>query len=263
MASLEVRGKAVKVLGLSFVRNAESRLAGCLDAMAVYCDDICIVDDRSNDDTSNLARSHPAVSNVFTIDSKISPNPWHIPECLLLDVLYRMADVCRPDWIVMLSDDERIVGSDGFREKLSTANADTPALQTHLVSSWNDPEYPHMVPVMGQARSSVTRIWRYRPGLQPARKRLHNSYCPVNIAEFGRVEFRDDITISHAGWSTLARRIAKVDIYRSLDPNDELNDGVPYDVGLLFGYRRDRITELISEYHRRIALIRGGMCGSP
>jgi len=231
--------------------------------MAAYCDDICIVDDRSTDDTSNLARSHPAVSNVFAIDPMISPGPWHIPECLLLDLLYRMADVNRPDWIVMLSDDERIEDPYGIREKLSAADAETVALQTYLVSSWSDPQYPHMVPVMGQARSSVTRIWRYRPGLQPARKRLHNSYCPSNIADSGRVEFRDDITVSHAGWSTLARRIAKVDLYQSLDPNDELNDGVPYDIGLLFGYKRERIPDLISEYHRRVALIRGEKCGNP
>jgi glycosyltransferase involved in cell wall biosynthesis len=253
----------MKVLGLSFVRNAQERLPAALDSMAVYCDQICVVDDRSTDCTGDILRAHSAVSNVFTVDPELSDAPWYIPECTLLGMLYRMADLCQPDWVVLLSADETIVPAARLRALLSGADPETAGFQMHLVSAWNDERYPFMVPLMGQARSQAGRIWRYRPGLVPSGKRLHNSYFPVNIMDFGRVEFRGDLVIDHAGWSTLDERIAKVDLYTSLDPTIELNNDIPYDVGLLFGFGRHQIEELVREYERRLASIRGEPSGSP
>ncbi len=226
-----------------------------LDGMAIYCDEIFVVDDRSTDGTAEILLHHPRVSNVFTIDRCISDDPWHFPESRLLDLLYRMADFAEPTWVVMLSADESLEPASSIREILQNAAAEISGFQIHLTSAWNDPLYPVMVPVMGQARSLVGRVWRYHPGLLAGGKRLHNSYFPSNIAGFGRVEYSSEMTIAHAGWSTLAERIAKVDLYSSLDPTLELNDGVPYDIGLLFGFERHRIAELIQEYDRRVEAI--------
>ena len=57
----------------------------------------------------------------------------------------------------------------------------------------------------------------------------------------------------HYGWHTLASRLAKVDFYTSRDPSYELNDGIAYDRALLFGYERDAVDDLLSEYERRRA----------
>lgn len=249
-------GKALNVLGLSFVRNAEDRLQAILDSMATYCDSICVVDDRSSDRTGEILRSHPRVSNVFTIDPQISNDPWHFPESWLLQLLYRMADFYQPDWVVMLSADEHLEPVELVRETLLHAADETAGIQTYLTSTWSDPLYPFMVPLMGQARSLVGRIWRYHPGLESGRKRLHNSYFPGNVSDFGQIVYSNELTIAHFGWSTLAERIAKVDLYTALDPKLELNDGVPYDLGLLFGYERHRTDELIREYGRRLEQIR-------
>jgi len=253
----------MKVLGLSFVRNAEERLAAALDSMAVYCDQICVVDDRSTDRTGDILRAHPAVSNVFTVDPELSDTPWYIPESALLSMLYSMADLCQPDWVVLLSADETIIPADQVRALLSGAESEIAGFQMHLVSAWNDERYPFMVPLMGQARSQAGRIWRYRPGLVSSGKRLHNSYFPVNITDFGRVEFQSDFVIDHAGWSTLAERIAKVDLYTALDPDIELNNDIPYDVGLLFGFGRHQIDDLVREYERRLESIRNESEGKP
>lgn len=247
----------MKILGLSFVHNAEADVQGALDSMAVDCDEVCVVDDRSTDGTGEILRQHDAVSNVFTIDPTISPNLWHFSESRLLALLYRMADLSQPDWIVMISGDERLIAAGGIRETLAIADSETAGFQTHLISTWADPDYPFMVPIMGQARSLVQRIWRYSPGLVPGTKRLHNRYSPVNISDFGRAEFLSDISIEHTGWSSLAERIDRVDSYSALDPGNELNEGVPYDIGLLFGYERDRVSDLVQEYHRRVERIRG------
>lgn len=246
----------MRVLGLSFVRNAEDQITATLDSMAVYCDQICVVDDRSTDRTTSILRAHPAVTNVFTADAGLSDAPWYFPECALLDLLYRMADLCQPDWVVLLSADERIEPAEIVRAKLAAAAPETAGFQMHLVSAWHDRQFPYMVPVMGTGRSQTCRIWRYHPGFVSAGKRLHNAYAPANLASFGRVEFSRDLRIAHAGWSTLAERIEKVDHYTALDPELELNNGIPYDIGLLFGYERHQIDELVREYERRVALIR-------
>jgi glycosyltransferase involved in cell wall biosynthesis len=246
----------MKVLGLTFVRNAETWLQESLDSMASYCDEICAVDDRSTDRTNEILRKHQNVSNVFTIDRRISDAPWHFPESWLLNLLYRMADFHEPDWVVILSADERIQPADSIRGSLAEAPPQIGSLQMFLASIWNDHLYPHMVPVMGQARSLVTRIWRYHPGLQAGAKRLHNNYAPVNLIDHGQTEFLSGAVIEHSGWSTLAERIAKVDLYTALDPNLELNNGIPYDLGLLFGFERHRVDALVQEYQRRIAQIR-------
>jgi glycosyltransferase involved in cell wall biosynthesis len=245
----------MKVLGLTFVRNAEDRLPFALDAMAAYCDTICAIDDRSTDGTSDILRAHPAVSNLFTVETYGPNAPWRFPEGAFLELLYRMADLYVPDWVVMLSDDEHLEPAGEVRKLLAGTPDDVAGLQVHLNSPWNDSQYPFMVPVMGQARSLVGRIWRYQSGLLPSKKRLHNSYFPVNIAEFGRVTFEPALTITHTGWSTLAERIAKVDFYSALDRELELNEDVPYDIGLLFGYQRHQVDARVQEYERRIAAI--------
>src|SRR5262245_15609579 len=109
-----------------------------------------------------------------------------------------------------------------------------------------------MVPLMGKAIATRGRIWRYYPGLQAGTKPIHNGYLPVNIKDFGTVEKLDSITFNHLGWDTLRKRIAKVDLYQSLDPRCEYNLGVPYDRGLLFGYDRGALKELLSEYRSRL-----------
>jgi glycosyltransferase involved in cell wall biosynthesis len=253
----------MKVLGLSFVRNAEERLPAALDSMAQYCDQLYVVDDRSTDRTADILRAHPAVTNLFTAPSGLSDASWYFPESLLLDLLYRMTDLSQPDWVVILSADERIEPAERVRTILSSADAGTTGFQMNLVSAWNDPAYPFMVPLMGQARSQAGRIWRYHPGLRTEGKRLHNSYFPANIGDFGRIAFTSELTIAHAGWATLAERMAKVDLYTALDPRLELNNGIPYDVGLLFGFGRDRVADLIAEYERRLALIRADSLQAP
>ena len=39
------------------------------------------------------------------------------------------------------------------------------------------------------------------------------------------------------GGIRFAKRLAKVDLYHTLDPDGQYNCGVPYDEGLLLGYK--------------------------
>ena len=248
----------MKVLGLMMVRNGEDRVATALDALRACCDEVFAIDDRSLDQTPRVLSEHPIVTNVFTVDPAISQQDWFFPESMGLNLLYRMADFAVPDWVIFLDDDQVIESPERLRTILAAVPPSVVALLTPMVSVWADPDYPVMVPLMGKATSLQGNIWRYRPGLEAGSKTLHNGHLPVNIERFGRVDRLDSITFLHHGWDTLRKRIAKVDYYQSLDPRCEHNFGVPYDRGLLFGYERAALKDLLREYRRRLVQYESG-----
>jgi glycosyltransferase involved in cell wall biosynthesis len=234
------------------VRNGADRVTRTLDAMQGFCDEVYVIDDRSVDETHRALLQQPVVTNVFRVHPTISQQDWFFPESMGLNLLYRMADFSLPDWVIFLDDDQAVESPDELRTILAEVPASVAALLTPMVSSWADPDYPQLVPLMGRATTLQGHIWRYFPGLESGSKPLHNGRLPVNIERFGRIERLDSITFVHDGWNTLRSRIAKVDLYQTLDPDGKYNFGVPYDEGLLFGYKRGALKDLLREYRRRL-----------
>ena len=249
----------MKLLGLMMVRNGADRVTRTLDAMQGFCDEVYVIDDRSVDETHRVLLQHPVVTNVFRVHPTISQQDWFFPESMGLNLLYRMADFSLPDWVIFLDDDQDVESPDQLRAILAEVPSSVAALLTPMVSSWADPDYPQLVPLMGRATTLQGHIWRYFPGLESGSKPLHNGRLPVNIERFGRIERLDSITFVHDGWNTLRSRIAKVDLYQTLYPDGKYNFGVPYDEGLLFGYKRGALKDLIREYRRRLAQHEAGL----
>src|SRR5438270_12817863 len=105
----------MKVLGLMMVRNGEKVLQRSFDSMAVYCDEIYVLNDRSTDRTLEILRSHPAVTNIFSASAAVSQEDWFFSEAMNLNFLYRMADFCLPDWVIRLDHDEVFERGDELR----------------------------------------------------------------------------------------------------------------------------------------------------
>ncbi len=247
----------MKVLGLMRVRNAVDRISGALDRMATYCDSACVFDDRSTDGTREALTRHPLVSNVFSADPTVSNAPWYHSEAASLELLYRMADFYEPSWIVMLDDDDTLEPATEVRALLESAGPEVAGIRVPRISIWADPLFPGMAELMALKRPFDGRLWRHRHQLRPGSKWLHNGYLPANVSDHGEIVATDRVALLHRGWKTLAARIGKAEMYTTLDPTYEWNGGIPYDTGLLFGYRRDQVAELIDEYHRRrLALAR-------
>jgi glycosyltransferase involved in cell wall biosynthesis len=243
----------MRILGIMMVRNGERTLGATLDHMALYCDAVFVLDDRSTDETRRICEAHPIVRNVFSARNDVSCQPWFHPESLCLDFLYRMADFEQPDWVVQLDDDQTLEPAVEVRTVLASVPPEAAALRLPLASTWSDPAYPDLVPVMGSGRSMNGAVWRYFPGLKAGVQPLHNFRLPSNIGDFGTVEERRELMIVHRGWDTLAKRIERVDFYTALDPEFRYNHGVPYDRGLLFGFGRTEIPRLIESYRSRLA----------
>ena len=233
-------------------RNSGDRLSSQLEKMSEYCDGVCAVNDRSTDNTRDVLRSHPLVKNEVTIPSDLSSQPWYFDEGTLLNLCYKLAEVCKPDWIIRIDDDEELFGAHGVRRFLAEQPASVAAVAFPRVSTWSDVEYPDMVPLMSKATAPQgAGLWRFHRDVFAA-KRFHNPRIPAQVYSAGTVIQADSMSLMHDGWDTLKKRIEKVDLYNQLDPTCELNGGVPYDRGLLFGFERSNITGLIDEYKRRL-----------
>lgn len=238
----------MKILGLIMVHNGERGLAETLDAMSEYCDCIYMLNDRSVDKTYAVAGCFEKVKNIFSADAALPQSDWYFPESLMYELLYRMADFYQPDWIVQVDDDEFLKPGPDVRNILGTLEEDVSCVKCPKISSWNDPQYPALVPLMGKAINMSGAMWRYYPGLRAGTKPLHNQRYPVNIETYGRILCTDDLQFVHNGWDTLEKRIRTVDKYMQLDPRSEFNHGMPYDKGLLFGYSRNDVAQLVRDY---------------
>jgi glycosyltransferase involved in cell wall biosynthesis len=244
----------MKVLGLMMVRNGEKVLQHSLDSMAIYCDEIYVLNDRSLDRTLEILKSHPAVTNIFSASAAVSQADWFFSEAMNLNFLYRMADFSLPDWIIRLDHDEVFECGEEIRGVLAACGKEVSGINVSRHSIWNDPDYPLLVPLMSPARSLQGTIWRYYPGLNAGTKRLHNRRLPCCIENLGKLLTLDHIALYHDGWDTLSKRIDKVDQYTALDPEVQYNFGIPYDRGLLFGYARNAIDDLIGDYRKKFEI---------
>lgn len=208
----------MRILAMTRAHNAGRTLAATLDSLAVFSDDIYVIDDRSTDDTAEILANHPAVTNVVRARPDLPPTPWLIPESAGLELLYRMADFCRPDWVMMVDADWLVETDIDLRAVLARTPDDIVALMCPMVSRWDDPEYPDLIPVMGTAEALRGPLWRWYPGLRAGGKLMHNPHWPANITDHGRIGQLPGVRLVHSGWSTLAERILRVEHYLRLDP---------------------------------------------
>ncbi len=123
----------MRILGVFRVHNGEDVLPRVLDALSGWCDDIYAIDDRSTDNSAQILRHHPAVTNLVRARSDLPRTPWLIPEPPGLELLYRMADFCQPDWIVMIDSDQVVEADVDVREVLAGTPADVAALMCDVV----------------------------------------------------------------------------------------------------------------------------------
>ena len=240
----------MKLIALVMARNAGSLLKVCLERMSEYCDGALVLDDRSTDQTGEIALRHRLVKKVYTVDRSVGEGNWCCSEGHHLTKLYSMAEAENADWVVRLDCDEYIDPGNHLRAVLEGQPKEVFGVRFPKQSTWDDPNYPELVPLMGPAKSRQGSVWRGLVGLR-AEQPLHNPRMPEGISARGRVADCEWPIFYHTGWNTLERRLQRARFYLSLDPSSSWNNGVCYDRGLLFGYSLDAVDELVREYRKR------------
>ncbi len=130
-----------------------------------------------------------------------------------------------------------------------------------VVSRWDDPEYPDLIPVMGTAEALRGPLWRWYPGLRAGGKLMPGATRPANITDHGRIG-PSGVRLVHSGWSTggtdlegWALSAGSIRIYR-------FNFGVTYDRSLSFGYALDESTcSKKADYRRHPRRLRSARAG--
>jgi hypothetical protein len=243
----------MKLVGLVMVRNGAEKLPRHLDHMAAFCDAIVVVDDRSRDCSIEICRRHPSVSSVLRIDPDGRPDvDWLVSEGFILRQLYTMAHLESADWAIRLDIDEEINHPSVFREVLEDAPRGVSGVCFPKSSTWDDPDFPLLVPLMGSGLTMQGAAWRPYADLD-ATQPLHNLRLPEGVSAHGPVVTCDRVTFLHDGWQTLAVRVERARLYSALDPTNHWNHGVAYDRGLLFGYSFAELDTLLTEYRARYA----------
>jgi len=101
--------KALKICGLTRIRNESLIIKEHLDAMAEYCTaGIYVFDDASTDNTVELCKKHPAVKSVIGVKKWDSITELAIVEMQQRQALIKEAQKDNPDWFVYLDADERL-----------------------------------------------------------------------------------------------------------------------------------------------------------
>lgn len=96
------------IVGLTLVRNEQEIILDTLNHMACFCDRIYVYDDVSTDNTVNICKSHPAVTDILIGTSWSTDRTMAetINRNRLLD--HARKDAKAGDWFVYMDADERI-----------------------------------------------------------------------------------------------------------------------------------------------------------
>jgi len=97
----------MRFTGLTRVRNAGDLIGDTLDHLALFCSEVFVFDDASEDDTVEVARCHPLVRQVLSA-KEWSPDQQHL-ESVQRHILFEEAKRhAQNRWFLYLDVDERL-----------------------------------------------------------------------------------------------------------------------------------------------------------
>jgi len=217
-----------KIIVGSIVRNEIDRRVGdWLENVQTYCDKHIIIDDASDDGTTELLRIYAGLNkNVILIEGKVSK--FTEQESTLRDNLWEhIRDVAKEeddDW-VLIADADEFYSEEDAKEMVkfcgSAKKDDYDVAAIRLLDMWNETQYR----VDGYWSPYFHRLFRYKnkPFCKKLKDGLHLPAIPEYASKTKDV-YMSDIRCQHFSYHTEQLRKNKYDYYiKNVKDNFNLN----------------------------------------
>ena len=204
---------AMKLTAGIRVKNGELWAEECLSSLSRIADEICILDDGSQDRTVEICRSFEAVTHLLRWEKSF----FH--EGIDRNVVLAMVKDTEPDWIAMMDIDE--VFEDAIVDELpAMMEQDEYAVWGfRMLHFWRGKTHFRVDGTWGRETTGHIhpRLFRNQPGLHFPTQKIHGAHilgCEGRAALSG-------VCIKHYGYSFPDEVRRKFERYMAVDPEGE------------------------------------------
>lgn len=220
----EHRGRRVRLLATTMVRDEREYLPGMLRSVGPQVDGIVALDDGSSDGTDRLLEQSPYVIEVMR-------NPPRRPswdEPAGHRQLVAAALSLQADWIISVDADERLERDFRSRAERVIRRGNRLGLSVfvvHFRELWDSPDHYRADGIWGKKRAP--RLFRALANHQFDQRPLHGAKAPLQGKVFGMFPLAD-LVIYHLRMMRREDREARRNRYQQLDPDARWQPGIGY-----------------------------------
>lgn len=200
------------------IRNESRWIRRVIESILPLTEEIFVLDDNSNDDTRAICRSFPTVRVILTpflgLDEARDKNY----------LLSAVRGVAPYDWVLCIDGDE-ILEPNGPQKICAAIQGRVSALSFQVLYMWDSEDQWRCDGVYGHfRRPSMFRMGNRRDLKFKATKHGGNLHCGNTPANCGPA-VSTPARLLHMGYLDRETRIRKYEWYRSVDPDNSVEDG--------------------------------------
>lgn len=208
------RAGAKRLVAAYRIKNCAETLLQSLDAASGFADDIVILDDGSTDKTTDICKTHPAVSRYerqeLPFDERRDRNRT-----------LEMAAEYDPDWVISIDGDEVYELDQKRADRLMHLNdPHIKALGFFWYTFW-EPSLTYFRADGAFGQTNGYRMYKWEPGQSIVMGTPEGLHCG-NIPQFPEGSHRfTNVRVRHLSYETEEKRYKKYYFYRETDKNPQ------------------------------------------
>lgn len=198
------------IIGYGVCGANERYITATLDQFKALCDKVVIVCNNSDQATKDLILS-------YGFEVREDNRVWGENQHRIKEDLVKSLEVYKPDWLICLDMDE--VFFDMTREKFESIADQCNSMYVYIVNLWND----------GWRREWSfwnIRAWKWNGVTKFVNRPLHCGLAPEWAYHYGSYV---PILLMHYGLKDKDKRLAKVERYKTFDPEAKYRSRAYYD----------------------------------
>ena len=220
-----------KLVAMMLTHNESNRyLERVIENTLLFCDEIVILDDHSDDNTMEYIIDLSVKYNGKVINAGISANTWDNESELRAELLRTTLRLTDPDWLISIDSDE-LYEANKMNEQLPylLSQKDADWVGFRFFDMWDSEEYYRDDDIWPAGNSYAPRmfradVWKVRTfgygGFEWNNKRRHCGSIPSNM--LGLPSINSSVRVKHLGWMKPEDRERKYKERIAEDPNSEM-----------------------------------------